>query len=59
MNLMSKEVNNLSTKDEGIMLYNTISVLGYCMLPVVILSFVAVVLKMTYVFINLELLLGL
>jgi len=37
MNLMSKE---------QILLYNTISVLGYCMLPIVILSFIALFLQM-------------
>lgn len=33
---------NLMSKKESIMLYNTISVLGYCMIPVVITSYVGV-----------------
>ena len=37
---------NLMSKERGILLYNTISVLGYCMIPVVILSFISVFLDM-------------
>ena len=39
LNLMSKNNN-------GILLYNTISVLGYCLIPIVLLSFIAVFLDM-------------
>ena len=37
---------NLMSKSNGILLYNTISVLGYCLLPIVLLSFIAVFLDM-------------
>ena len=37
---------NLMSKERGILLYNTISVLGYCMIPIVILSFISVFLDM-------------
>jgi hypothetical protein len=37
---------NLMSKERGILLYNTISILGYCMIPVVILSFISVFLDM-------------
>ena len=33
---------NLMCKNNGILLYNTISVLGYCLIPIVLLSFIAV-----------------
>ena len=34
------------SKNKSILLYNTISVLGYCLIPVVFLSFFSVFLKM-------------
>jgi len=37
---------NLMSKNDGILLYNTISVLGYCLIPIVLLSFIAVFLDM-------------
>ena len=37
---------NLMSKNNGILLYNTISVLGYCLIPIVLLSFIAVFLDM-------------
>jgi hypothetical protein len=37
---------NLMSKNNGIILYNTISVLGYCLIPIVLLSFLAVFLDM-------------
>ena len=37
---------NLMSKNKSILLYNTISVLGYCLIPVVFLSFFSVFLKM-------------
>jgi len=37
---------NLMSKNNGIILYNTISVLGYCLIPIVLLSFIAVFLDM-------------
>lgn len=37
---------NLMSRRESILLYNTISVLGYCMLPVVIASFFAVMISL-------------
>ena len=37
---------NLMSVNNGILLYNTISVLGYCLIPIVILSFAAVFLDM-------------
>ena len=37
---------NLMCKNNGILLYNTISVLGYCLIPIVLLSFIAVFLDM-------------
>ena len=37
---------NLMSKERGILLYNTISILGYCMIPIVILSFISVFLDM-------------
>lgn len=37
---------NLMSKNNGIILYNTISVLGYCLIPIVLLSFIAVLLNM-------------
>ena len=37
---------NLMSKNDGILLYNTISVLGYCVIPIVLLSFIAVFLDM-------------
>jgi hypothetical protein len=37
---------NLMSKNDGILLYNTISVLGYCLIPIVLLSFIAVFLNM-------------
>ena len=37
---------NLMSVNNGILLYNTISVLGYCLIPIVILSFIAVFLDM-------------
>ena len=41
---------NLMSKNNGIILYNTISVLGYCLIPIVILSFIAVFLDMKNIF---------
>ena len=41
---------NLMCKNNGILLYNTISVLGYCLIPIVLLSFIAVFLDMKNVF---------
>ena len=37
---------NLMSKNSGILLYNTISVLGYCLIPIVLLSFIAVFMDM-------------
>ena len=37
---------NLMSKNNGILLYNTISVLGYCLIPIVLLSFIAVFMDM-------------
>ena len=37
---------NLMSKNDGILLYNTISVLGYCLIPIVLLSFIAVFMDM-------------
>ena len=37
---------NLMSNNDGILLYNTISVLGYCLIPIVLLSFIAVFLDM-------------
>ena len=37
---------NLMSKNNGILLYNTISVLGYCLIPIVLLSFIAIFLDM-------------
>ena len=37
---------NLMSINNGIILYNTISVLGYCLIPIVLLSFLAVFLDM-------------
>ena len=34
------------SKNSGILLYNTISVLGYCLIPIVLLSFIAVFMDM-------------
>ena len=41
---------NLMSKNNGILLYNTISVLGYCLIPIVLLSFIAVFLDMKNIF---------
>jgi hypothetical protein len=41
---------NLMCKNNGILLYNTISVLGYCLIPIVLISFIAVFLNMKNVF---------
>ena len=41
---------NLMSKNNGIILYNTISVLGYCLIPIVLLSFIAVFLDMKNIF---------
>ena len=41
---------NLMSKNEGILLYNTISVLGYCLIPIVLLSFIAVFFDMKNIF---------
>ena len=41
---------NLMCKNNGILLYNTISVLGYCLIPIVLLSFIAVFLDMKNIF---------
>ena len=38
--------SNLMSKNNGILLYNTISVLGYFLIPIVLLSFIAVFLDM-------------
>lgn len=45
MNLMS---------ENGINLYNTVSVLGYCLLPMDILSLLSLVLNTTYVNIKMK-----
>lgn len=37
---------NLMSKNNSILLYNTISVLGYCLIPIVFLSFLAIVFSM-------------
>ena len=37
---------NLMSKNKEILLYNTISVLGYCLIPIVLLSFIAIFLSM-------------
>lgn len=37
---------NLMSKNNSILLYNTISVLGYCLIPIVFLSFLAIVYSM-------------
>ena len=34
------------SKNNGFLLYNTITVLGYCLIPIVLLSFIAVFLDM-------------
>ena len=39
-------LNLMSKNNKGILLYNTISVLGYCLIPIVLLSFIAVFLEM-------------
>ena len=39
-------LNLMSKNNKGILLYNTISVLGYCLIPIVLLSFIAVFLDM-------------
>ena len=36
----------MSNNQNGIILYNTISVLGYCLIPIVLLSFIAVFMDM-------------
>ena len=41
---------NLMSKNNGILLYNTISVLGYCLIPIVLLSFIAVFMDMKNIF---------
>lgn len=41
---------NLMSKKESIMLYNTISVLGYCMIPIVLASFIGVFISLKEVF---------
>ena len=41
---------NLMSKDKEILLYNTISVLGYCLIPIVILGFIAIFLSMKNIF---------
>ena len=41
---------NLMNKNNGIILYNTIGVLGYCLIPIVLLSFIAVFLDMKNIF---------
>jgi len=41
---------NLMSKNNGILLYNTISVLGYCLIPIVVLSFIAVFMNMKNIF---------
>ena len=41
---------NLMSKNNGIILYNTISVLGYCLIQIVLLSFIAVFLDMKNIF---------
>ena len=41
---------NLMSKNNGIILYNTISVLGYCLIPIVLLSFIAIFLDMKNIF---------
>ena len=38
------------SKNKEILLYNTISVLGYCLIPIVILSFIAIFLNMRNIF---------
>lgn len=37
---------NLMSKKESILLYNTISVLGYCMLPIVFASFIGIIISL-------------
>lgn len=37
---------NLMSKKESILLYNTISVLGYCMLPIVFASFIGIIINL-------------
>ena len=39
-------LNLMSNNQNGIILYNTISVLGYCLIPIVLLSFIAVFMDM-------------